>query len=102
MPYKYIFDPKAAGDYEKAYLWYQQRSEMAAGRLIIEVEEAIKRICADPYRYRNAYKKLRESSLKKFPYTLIFLVDDMKVLIVITSLFHHKRNPKKKYGRTKL
>ena len=97
MPYKHIFNPKAADEYENAFFWYQQRSDTAGDRLIIEVEETIKRVCADPYRYRNTYKKMRETSLKIFPYSIVFFIDKPSEVIVIISLFHHKRNPKKKY-----
>lgn len=99
MPYKHIFDPKAANEYANAYEWYKEKSEIAGDRLIVEVEETIKKICADPYRYRNTYKKIRETSLKKFPYSVVYLPDDANRLIIITSLFHHKRNPKTKYRR---
>jgi plasmid stabilization system protein ParE len=64
MPYKYSFDSVAAKEYEKAYIWYRQRSETAADNLLIRVEEEIRAICADPYRYRNTYKNLRELSKK--------------------------------------
>jgi plasmid stabilization system protein ParE len=97
MSYRHLFNLRAADEYEDAFLWYQQRSDTAADRLIIEVEETIKKICSDPYRYRNSYKKLRETPLKIFPYSIIFLVDEPTKVVVIISLFHHKRNPKKKY-----
>ena len=97
MGYKHIFDPEAADQYEEAYNWYKERSDIAGDKLIIEVEEAIKKICANPFRYRNTYKNLRETSLKKYPYNIIYLPDEAKKLVVITSLYHHRRNPKKKY-----
>jgi plasmid stabilization system protein ParE len=97
MSYSHIFNMKAADEYENALLWYQQQSDTAGDRLIVEVEENIKTICADPYRYRNTHKKLRETSLKIFPYSIVFLVDEPNQVVVIISLFHHKRNPKKKY-----
>jgi plasmid stabilization system protein ParE len=99
MRYKYIYDPKAAEEYENAYLWYRNRSEIAADKLIIEVAETISRICSNPYRYRNTYKNLRETSLKRFPFSIIYLIDEPKRLIIIISVFHHKRNPKKRYKR---
>ena len=97
MPYIHIFDPKASDQYEEAYNWYKKRSEIAGDKLIIEVEEAIKKICADPFRYRKTHKNLRELSLKKFPYSVIYLPDEENKLVAINSLFHHKRSPKKKY-----
>lgn len=59
MSYPYLFDPAAAKEYEDAFEWYQQRSETAADNLIIEVEETIRTICANPYRYRKTHKNLQ-------------------------------------------
>ena len=74
MAYQYIFDPIAADEYEEAFKWYEQRSIVAADNLILTVQEAIIAIYTDPHGYRNTYKKLRELNLKKYPYTLIYLL----------------------------
>ncbi len=99
MAYKHMFDPKAADEYENAYNWYHERSMAAADRLLIAVEKAIQLICAYPYRYRNIYKNLRELFVKKYPYHIIYYIDEANKMITITSIFHHKRNPKKKYKK---
>lgn len=97
MTYSYLFDPVAAKEYEQAFNWYEKKSYQAADNFIIRVQDAITAICADPYRYRNGYKNLRELSLKKYPYQVIYYIDDAHSTIVIVSIFHHKQNPKKKY-----
>ena len=102
MAYQYIFDPIAADEYEEAFKWYEQKSIVAADNLILAVQEAIIAICTDPHRYRNTYKKLRELNLKKYPYTLIYFIDENKQLITIISLYHHKRHPKNKYNKRNL
>jgi|SRR5665213_332036 len=102
MAYKYTFDPIAADEYEDAFKWYEKKSIVAADNLILAVQDAIKGICANPFMYRNTYKKLRELALKKYPYNLIYFIDENKQLITIISLYHHKRNPKDKYDKSKL
>ncbi len=99
MRYAFLFDPAAAQEYEDAFVWYQLRSEMAADNLIIEVEETIRAVCEDPFRYRQTHRNLHEVSLKKYPYFLIYLIDEAKKVVTIISLFHHKRNPKNKYRK---
>ena len=71
MPYQYVFDPVAADEYEEAFKWYEQKSVIAADNLILAVQDAITAICANPYRYRNTHKNLRELTLKKYHYNLI-------------------------------
>ncbi|HEX8279056.1 MAG TPA: type II toxin-antitoxin system RelE/ParE family toxin [Segetibacter sp.] len=79
--------------------WYQERSTVAADNLIIEVEEAIRSICEDPSRYRKTYRDLHEWTLKKYPFCLIYLIDEVKKIVTILSIFHHKRNPVDKYRK---
>lgn len=67
MPYSYSFDPIVAIEYENTYKWYQERSVTAADNLVISLEETVKNICTQPYRYRNTHKNLRELSLKNIP-----------------------------------
>lgn len=90
MSYEYLFNPLAATEYEDAYKWYHEKSEVAADELILEVEETIRAICKYPHRYRKSYKNLHEVSLKKYPYYLIYFIDDDKKSIIIISLYHHK------------
>jgi plasmid stabilization system protein ParE len=93
MAYQYIFDPVAADEYEEAFKWYEQKSVIAADNLISAIQDAIIAICTNPYRYRNTHKNLRELTLKKYHYNLIYFIDENKKLITITSLYHHKQNP---------
>ncbi|MGN6295640.1 MAG: type II toxin-antitoxin system RelE/ParE family toxin [Ginsengibacter sp.] len=77
----------------------RRKSFFAADNLILAVENAISVICANPYQYRNTYKNLREITIKKYPFNLIYFVDEDKKLIKVISLFHHRRNPKIKYKK---
>ncbi|HET6254486.1 MAG TPA: type II toxin-antitoxin system RelE/ParE family toxin [Puia sp.] len=99
MAYSYLFDPVAAEEYEDAFKWYEKRSILAADNFVIRVQEAISAICADPYRFRNAYKDFHELAVKKYPYHVIYNIDKDEKVIVIASIFHHKRHPRKKYEK---
>ncbi len=100
--YKYVFDPIAADEYEGAFNWYEQKSLIVADNFIIAVQEAMAAVCTNPHRYRNTYRKLRERTIKKYPYNLIYFIDEKRQLITIISLYHHKRDPKGKYIKAKL
>jgi plasmid stabilization system protein ParE len=76
-----------------------ERSEAAAKNLITEFKSRIEAICDNPLRYRNTYKNFRETSLKKYPYYIVYFVDESTNTVIITSLYHQKRNPKKKYRK---
>ena len=99
MSYRYIYEPTALIEYKEAISWYRDRSETAATNFIKEVNEKLLIICADPMRYRSTYRNLRETALKKFPYSIVYFFEEDQQLIVIFSVFHHKRNPRKKYKK---
>jgi plasmid stabilization system protein ParE len=99
MSYRHIYDPAALLEYKDAATWYSERSETAAFNFVKEVKETIAGISKEPLRYRNTYKKFRETSLKKFPYSVIYLIDEDNKKIIIVSVYHHKRNPRKKYRK---
>lgn len=45
MSYTYVFEPRAAEEYESAFLWYEARSTIAADNFIIAIQEAITQLC---------------------------------------------------------
>jgi len=101
MNYTHIYEPLALYEYKEALSWYMKRSEVAAANFVKSVKERIEDICSDPLRYRNTYKHFRETSLKKYPFCIIYFIDDNANTIIITSIYHHKRSPRKKYPRLK-
>ncbi len=88
---------KAAAQYEKAIDWYKNKSLLAAIGFIKDVDERINMLQSDPYRYRNTYNQFYEISLRKYPYMVIYKIDDNAGSVLIASIHHHKQNPKRKY-----
>lgn len=99
MSHRHEFHPAAQKEYEAAVKWYKKRSLLAAENFVKAVDDALQRICRRPLWWRNAYKNYRELGVKKYPYTIIYVVEDEKESVVVASLHHQKRNPKKKYRK---
>jgi plasmid stabilization system protein ParE len=99
MTFNHVFDPQALEEYKDATVWYSERSLKAAENFVKEVTGKIGIICKMPFSFKRTYKDFRETSLKKYPYSIVFLIDEEKKVVIIFSLFHHKRNPRKKYRR---
>ncbi len=100
MSYRYVLHEKAQVDYETSVQWYAQRSETAAENFVRAVDGALRLICDYPARWRNKYKNYHELGLKKYPFTIIYTIEADKELVVVSSVYHHKRNPKKRYRKT--
>jgi len=97
--YKHYFDPIATSEYKDAVEWYGERSISSMENFINSVEKKIEALCKTPTLYKVTYKNHREVSLKKFPYSIVFIIDKKSKLIAITSIYHHKRNPRRKYNK---
>ncbi|MES1181337.1 MAG: type II toxin-antitoxin system RelE/ParE family toxin [Flavobacterium sp.] len=99
MSYHYILHKAAQQDYEEALNWYIERSEQAATKFVFNIDNALRLICNYPTRWRNEYKHYYELGVKKYPYTIIYSIEREKQLIIVSAIYHQKRNPKKKYRK---
>ncbi len=97
MSFQHIFAPSAFQEFEDAVYWYKSKSIRTAENFAAAIFSKIDMICKDPFRYRSTYKKFRETSTKRFPFFIIYFIDKEKNLVVISSIYHHRRNPKRKY-----
>jgi len=95
--FQYVIHPDAQLELENAFIWYASRSERVAHNFVNQVHQTIFTICSNPNQFRNYYKDFYELGVKKFPFSLIYIINELQNEILITSIFHHKRNPKKKY-----
>lgn len=75
MAFKYILLEDAQIDFEESLQWYAVRSGAAAINFIKAVEAAMHLICASPQRWRNKYKNYHELGLRKYPYSIIYIID---------------------------
>lgn len=99
MAFDYVFLIRAQEEYESSVAWYAERSVPAAEQFVIAVEHALSVICQNPYLWRNEYKDFYEVNLRKFPFSIVFTLQESEQLVLVTSLFHHSRNPERKYRK---
>src|SRR5215211_106256 len=97
MNYSVAYQPRAIADYEQAVAWYKEKSKQASENFEAAVEERIDVLRADPHRYRKTYKQFHEVAVKKYPYSVVYLINEKAKQVVISSIYHHRRNPTKKY-----
>lgn len=59
----------------------------------------VEKICDNPKIGKNKHEDCYEIKLKKFPFTVIYLIDENRKLVIITGVFHRMRDPKSKYRK---
>ena len=99
MRYEYILHEKAQEDYEQSLLWYKSKSQQAAENFVTAIDDTLLLICEHPFRWRNRYKNFYELGLKKYPFVIIYKIEADKNRVIVSAIFHCKRNPSKKYRK---
>jgi len=98
MPtYKIIYRERAIKEYSDSLAWYKKNSFQAAENFQIIISNTVTAIAHDAYSFKNSYKKFYIARTRKFPFTIVFFIEEGDRVIVITSIFHNKRNPIKKF-----
>lgn len=90
---------RATEEYEEAIKWYAERSGAVAERFINAVNEKLNSISTNPRQYKNLYKGYYEVSTRRYPYTIVYFIDEALNSVIIVAIYHQKRHPKRKYRR---
>jgi len=96
---KIIFRPQALNDMEESLNWYEARLEGLGQRFIKSVDSNLSSIQSNPLKYPKKYRNIRIALVEGFPFVIHFL-NEHDCLIII-SIYHTSRNPKKFIKRLK-
>lgn len=85
---------KAREDMQKTANWYDEQQPGVGDRFLREVISTFRLIEAEPLHYQERFsKKFRYANVHVFPFVVVFKIK--KELVVINSVFHTSRNPKR-------
>jgi len=92
--YSVIFATEAETDMLHVVNWYETILSKLAQEFHEEVSHKIENIVAKfPKIAPTVYKSARKMSLNRFPYNLVYTIDDEKKEVKILAIVHDKRNP---------
>lgn len=89
MNFKY--HPDALTEYADAALFYDERVPGLGAKLTLEVDSAIEQILNVPDRWRCVDEDVRRYLPHRFPYAILYTVEDDYILIV--AIMHLSREP---------
>jgi len=95
MAYKIIVSLRAQREIENAIDYYSLYSVDAPRTFITILENSYVTLATSPF-FRIRYKNIRALKIKRFPYSLYFVVWETTKTVRILSCFHHKLNPNKR------
>ena len=92
MAYKLIVSPRAQKEIENAIDFYTWNSSSAPKRFIEHLGTTYIALESNPF-FEIVYKNIRAVKIKKFPYSIYFVINEKQNTVKIIACFHHKRNP---------
>ena|ERR1043165_8592767 len=97
MKLDYTLAREAQKDFENSLRWYNERSINAGEGFIEDFEQTIATICETPLRWANTVAHYHEVSMKRYPFRIVYFIDEEVPVIVVVRIYHHSRNPDEKY-----
>ena len=91
MKYKVIVRPEAEDDLKEAFYWYEDKRTGLGYDFLLQVDAGINFIYRNPEIHSIEYKGTRKHLIKRFPYKIIYLVEEEKIIIL--AVMHGKRRP---------
>lgn len=99
MKYSLILRDKAVEEIKEAYKWYDEQLNGLGDRFLNSIEKNTDLILNNPIIFKTTYKSFKEVFIKEFPFVIVYYIDKINLNIVIISVFHCSRSPKKKYKK---
>ena len=100
MTHRLILQPEAEADLDEAYHWYEKQCRGLGAQFIEYVEAVLERIGQRPELHAVAYRNVRQTLVKRFPYVVCYVFEENEVEVV--AVFHAHRDPtvwKSRVGR---
>jgi hypothetical protein len=98
---KYSFDLRQEAVLEllNSVIWYEEQQEDLGKRFRDAFNAKLEQICKAPHLYKKAYKNFHEALTDTFPFLVVYYIDEKQHKVIVISIFHTSRNPKKKFRR---
>ncbi len=88
--------PIAEEELNDSFEWYQKQRDGLGYEFIDEISHYLSIIERKPLHYPLRYgNDLRFAPLNKFPFLIVYWIEESRGLILVASLFHTSRKPKK-------
>jgi len=91
MPFRIVIEPRALADIQQGIDYYEERLAGLGKRFSKTVDLYITVLSNNPY-YQIRYKDYRGIPTGKFPYLIVYFVDEQKETVYIMAVFHTSQN----------
>ena len=91
MSFGLVFKRLAETEIAEAFAWYDQNEIDQGSAFLVELERVERFVRLNPLLYPKVEGEVRRANLRRFPYSLFYVVDGD--VIAVLSCFHQHRDP---------
>jgi toxin ParE1/3/4 len=93
MNYEIVLQSEAVDDIQAVFDWYEAQRSGLGYEFIDEIEDGLERLSRHPQHYSATSQKYRKLRIKRFPYLIVFEIEDLRV--IINSVRRISQEPKR-------
>ena len=93
MTRRLIIRPEAEAEMAEAFDWYEDRVAGLGAEFLLCLDAVFSAVVRNPQQFPHVHRVVRRALTRRFPYEVLFVEDSERV--VVLSVFHAKRNPKR-------
>lgn len=95
MVFKIVISDEAKFDLEQSYLYYKTKvNQKVANQFFNEFKFSLHIISKNPF-FKIWFDDFRAKPMKKYPFLIFYIVNEMEKIIVVARVFHASQNPEK-------
>jgi hypothetical protein len=100
MSWQIVHHPLIQKDLSDAYEWYENQQKGLGERFIKATQRRLEAIALRPQSFGSrTNKKYREVKVDGFPYLISYRINELTNLVLVASIHHTKKHPRKKYRK---
>jgi len=92
MKFEIFFRKEAQIDLDEIFAWYEEQQQGLGIKFIDTVDKMLSKISSNPH-FAFCIEEARSASLSRFPYDIIYLIDDYKLQVRVLAIIHQRRDP---------
>ncbi len=96
--YPVIVTQAARSELIEAQDWYEGEATGLGRRFRRAIDALMDRMSDNPRQFPNVFKNVRRALLRRFPYSLFFVLEDDALIVI--ACFHASRDPSQWQKRT--
>ncbi len=90
MPYSVRYKRAAAAEVEIAISWYAKPEINQASAFVKDLERTESRLRSQPALYQRVESEIRRAVLRRFPYSLFYVIEKDQVIVLACMHQHQK------------